>query len=640
MNQTGKKILNRFFEGIPGQGDVLLLVSPLVMTKTVLLSLHVLQAACRDAGITARVLYSNLPYSILLDGKTHNTLSRLCHLLFGERLFASAAFNRSAVAERMNKFLNPSWIPDFAWKINPDMAKQVPGVLTPFREWLDSVDWEQLESLTTQWIQAAAQRITQMRYPLVGCSTTFGGLVPAIALLNSIKKANPNTITILGGTLCEEQMAEGILSLDASIDYIFSGESESTFPAFVKKVLVGHLPKERIIYEEPVTNLDTLSPPDYQDYLDQLKQLPPPERPSPGSVELPYETSRGCWFGKCTFCSFNGKKNFYREKSPEKVIDDLKKITARHGIHTILMVDNIMPRHYFDTLLPRIPEELPDLKIRYEIKANLTLKQVQTLKKAGVISIEPGIESLSSSMLKRMRKGVTVRENIALLRYARSVNLEVLWNLVFDLPGDRLEEYQEILQLLPLLRHLPPPRYMSPLMIFRFSAFQMSPQTFGISNLRPPDVYQDIFPSHAHLEKITYYFSGDFRTQSHEHPEIIVALAKEIQAWKDSLAAYKMIPLDIMLPRLHISRKSDHEYVLEDTRGLPGRPKKQVINREQASILLVPRPQDSPVDYQWAVDAQLGLLKESWFIPLATADPELLSEFEQDYGNAIKVQKK
>lgn len=630
MKQTEKEDLDTFFEGIPEGGDVLLLVSPLVEAKRPLLGLHLLQASCRRVGITSYVLYSNLLYSIITGADTLSKISDTFYL-FGERLFTSAAFGFSGVRVCWEKFLNPSWLPDNLSKIKPHMTKQVLEVLAPHKEWFSTFDWQYLESRTTQWVQSTTQRIVNKGYRVVGSSSTFGGLVPAIALLNSIKKADPNVITVFGGALCEEEMAEGILSLKAGIDYVFSGEGDLTFPDFVKQVLAGQLPEGKIIYGEPVTDLNTLPLPDYQDYFQQLKKIPPRDLPSSNDIVLPYETSRGCWYGKCTFCSSNGRKNFYRDKSPNKVLDDLKFLNRQKGNHIIAMTDTIMPNRYFNTLLPRIAEEIPSIGICYEIKANLKLEQVLTLKKAGVKSVQPGIESLSTPLLKKMRKGVTARENIALLRYARSVGLELSWILLFGLPGEEVTDYEGMLDLLPLIRHLPPPRFLTPVALCRFSAYQTSPGLFGISNLRPSECYEGIFPLHSDLAKVNCYFTGDFKAQSYEHPEIIIALAKEFQAWKSAWAMYKMIPLEIMLPTLHITQKNEVEYILEDTRGLPGSPERMVLNRKQASILLVSRPQDSSVDYQWAVDAQLGVLMDSWYIPLATAGPELLLEFEQDF---------
>lgn len=640
MTQTTQDVLDIFFEGIPEPGDVLLVTSPLYWIKTPLLSLHLLQAACQQASLTARVLYPNLLYSIITGPGIHEKIARENYYFLGERIFTAAAFGHSAVTGRINEFFNLNHLPDHTWKMDLQMVDQVSDVLTPFYNLLNITDWEHLESRTTQWVQVVAQRIADMGYRVVGCSSSPGGLVPAIALLDAIKKSNANIITILGGALCEGEMAEGILSLKTGIDYVFAGEGEITFPGFLKEVVEGHLPGEKIIYGEAVKDMDAIPVPDYDDYFDQLKKLPIQVHPSPGNIGIPYETSRGCWYGKCPFCGYYGKKNFYREKSPGRILSALKELVRRYGNCSIFMTDNIMPPHFMDTLIPRISKDIPTINFRYEIKSNLTLEQVLSLKKAGVISIEPGIESLSPSLLRRMRKGVTVRENIALLRYVRSVKLALSWFLLFGIPGEEVEEYEETLRLLPLIRHLPPPQRIISMMIFRFSPYQRFPGKFGISNLRPADVYKDILPSYADPGKIAYYFTGDYCTQADENPEIIVALAKEFQAWRKAWVPYEIIPLEIMIPALHITQKAGDEYLLEDTRGLPGNPKQRVLNQEQASILLVPGREDSSVDYQWALEAGLGFMAESTFIPLATAEPELLLEFERQYGYSKKKDKK
>lgn len=618
--------------GIPEEGDVLLVVSPMTTTTLPVMGLHLLQAACQQAGITVSVFYSNLSYANMMGPELHGKIARDYSIFISEALFSTTAFGLPVFNRSPDKFSIPGWMPDHLWPSQHNIDKQtVPGTTAPYREWFNAVDWKHLESLIAGWTVSIARQLANLGYRVVGCSTTFGGLVPAVALLNHIKKANPAVVTILGGTLCEEVMAEGILSLKSGIDYVFSGEGEITFPAFIGKVLTGDLPEEKIIYGEEVTHLDTNPLPDYQDYFHQIEMWDPHPSSPNCFCEIPYETSRGCWYGKCTFCSLNGKKNIYRQKSPNKIINDLKVLIDKYPVNTVFLSDNIMPIQYFDTLLPRIWGEISSINIRCELKANLTLNQVIDLKKAGFISIEPGIESLSPPMLRRMRKGVTVRENIALLRYARSVNLKVIWHILFGIPGDQASDYEKMLSALPLIRHLPPPVDMFSLKICRFSKYHTSPQMFDMWNLRPAEVYNDILPAHAQLEKIAYYFTADFPAQSHENPEMITALWKEYRAWCKAWAAYELIPLEVMLPTLHITRKSHNQYILQDTRGLPGKPERMVFDREQASILLLARPQDSTIDYQWAIDAGLGITIDSWFIPLATAEPGLLLEFERDF---------
>ena len=56
------------------------------------------------------------------------------------------------------------------------------------------------------------------------------------------------------------------------------------------------------------------------------------------------------------------------------------------------------------------------------------------------------------------------------------------------------------------------------------------------------------------------------------------------------------------------------------------------IDRELTSLLLVARPIEGTANkkVRWALEGGLGIMMDSWFIPLATAEPNLLMEFERD----------
>lgn len=616
-------------EGKLAKGDVLIIVSPVVWTAEPLGGIHRLQAACQRAGETTCVLYSNLIYSNFMDIDVHTTIAVEDYFLLGERLFAASAFDLPPMGRNFNKLFDPGRVPDHIWpKHKETQMELIPTVLLPFRERLRTIDWEDLETRTRSWLQSLACQIAEMGYRIVGCSTTFGGLTPAIALLKWIKKANPGIITVLGGSLCEGEMAEGILSLNCNVDYIFSGEGEKTFPTLVRRILSGDLPKEKIIYGEIITNLDRVPFPDYEEYFQQRKHFLLNTTSAKRSSSIPYETSRGCWFGKCTFCGLMGEEHKYRKKSPDHIIKELKKLIRRYGINNIFLTDNIIPPVYLKTLFPRLAVEIPSIRLIFEIKANLTLNQLQTIQKAGVTLIQPGIESLSPSLLRHMDKGMTAQENIALLRYARSLNLSLKWNLLFGFPGDQRIEYEKMLHLLPLIHHLQPPDRMISVRICRFSRYHRSPEAFGISNLRPAEVHKDVLPGHADADKLATLFAGDYDAGSFENPGLIYTLYKELKAWRNQWASYNTLPLISQLPTLHLSRKSSDEFVLHDTRNIPGRSEKLILDKKKANLILVARPWHDSPEFQWAVDAKLGVVLDSWFIPLATAEPALLKEFE------------
>ncbi|NIM10494.1 MAG: RiPP maturation radical SAM protein 1 [Candidatus Aminicenantes bacterium] len=635
IKEAERKIVTLSLEGVLEGGDVLIIVSPTVWSISPIGSIHLLQAVCGRAGITTRVLYSNLHYLSLTGADLHKAIASEDYYLMEERLFASAAFGLPSQGRRMQEILESGWVPEHLCPKNKPIPDEfISAVISPVRDFCRAVDWECLESLTIQWLRAMAEQIVKKRFPIVACSTTHGGLASAIAFLNTIKKMDPHVITIIGGGYCREEMAEGIQSLKSSVDYIFSGEGDITFPGLAKQILAGRFPGEKIIYGEELKNLDENPLPDFQEYFDQKKSFLEDESGSGTKLitpYIPYETTRGCWFGRCTFCGFREDKNLVRTKSPEKILEDLKQLCQTYSKYSIYITDNMIVPRYYKTLFPRISAELPSLRLNYEIKANMTLDQLLVFIKAGATLLQPGIESLSSSLLKRMEKGVTVRENITLLRYARSLNLDLKWNILLGFPGDQTAEYEEMLNLFPLIHHLQPPRLLLPVRICRYSRYHRSPGEFGISHLHPAEVHKEVLPPHADLGKLAYLFTGEYDTQSFDNPELLLSLLKEVQAWKRDWVTYKFLPLASSLPKLHITRKSKNEYMLEDTRGLPGKQEKMVLDRQQAGILLVARPWHPYPQLLWALDADLGIVRDSWFIPLAAADSDLLQEFEHDY---------
>src|SRR5207237_3798341 len=110
-------------------------------------------------------------------------------------------------------------------------------------------------------------------------------------------------------------------------------------------------------------------------------------------IWLPWETSRGCWWGQkrhCTFCGLNGEGMEFRARSADRTIADLQDLLARYPECNIAMSDNIMPHSYFRTVLPQLALIRPKAEIFYEQKANLTLQKVRALARAGITRIQPG----------------------------------------------------------------------------------------------------------------------------------------------------------------------------------------------------------------------------------------------------------
>jgi ribosomal peptide maturation radical SAM protein 1 len=335
---------------------------------------------------------------------------------------------------------------------------------------------------------------------------------------------------------------------------------------------------------------------------------------------IEYETSRGCWRGqnrKCYFCGVDSANLVFRQKSEDKVLEDLELIRDNYPVSGILMTDNIVPHSYYEKLLPLLSQKKDFPSIWYQENTKLRLKDLMNLEKAQVGSVLFGIDALSTGMLRHMNKGVNARQNLLLLRNARSIGIYILWFILWGSPGDKVEYYRETLKLIPLIRHLQPPLEFLHIKLVRFSSYVEDPQLHQITNLRPMEIYKQIYPDWAEIDKLSYEFTGDYPCQAHENPEIIQEIVSEISLWKDSWKKSILAMISF----------TDH-YIIKDSR-INGENRTHIIDYAKAKEIMRYCIYNESQYQKWAVEQKLGVVVDGWYVPLVTASPELLIQFEE-----------
>ncbi len=601
--------------------DALLVVPPLAHTTWPALGPHLLQACARAAGFEVAVLYANALYARAVGPLTYAALCNApVQWLLGDRLFARAAFGAPPLGAETSRFLaEVDALGDVrsATRYVDHLSEPVEaGESGEYR--YDRATLAACEAIATRLADRLGAAIAARRYRVVGATTTFDQTAACVALLRRVKHADPDCVTILGGANCDGEMAHGVRSLDAGIDHVFAGESEASFVRFLTDLRDGAPRPGPIVRGAPCTDLDALPTPSFAEFFAQRPDVPdaPPW--------LLYETSRGCWWGArhhCTFCGLNAEGMTFRQKSPDRVIAELDALLAASPTRRVCLTDNIMPHTYHKTLIPRLPAEVPGLHLFYEQKANLTLQQVVALRQAGCASIQPGIEALDTALLKRIRKGVTARQNVALLRYACVAGLRLRWNLLWGFPGDEADAYARTLALIPLLVHLPPPQVFAPLHLDRFSPYYERPDEHGVSDLRPLPSYADVFPAHADLARLAYHFDAEYTSGTQDPDAPIAALADAVAAWQ---ARWGERP-----PVLHVRTAGAGAYQLVDTRGLGGGTSLW-LDEAMARAVLVGGPRDKVPRATWAIRNGYAADLDGWCAPLATAPVDLLQAFEAE----------
>ena len=511
------------------------------------LGLSLLKASLAPLGVSCRVLYFTLrfaervgvgPYTrVATDG------TRAIRELAGDWVFRETLFGPDAAADE--RWERDVLLARACW---PERALARPVSASFVRE------LRRARSLASAFVERCLAELLAHRPGLVGFTSVFQQHVASLALARRIKAAAPQTVVVLGGANCESVMGAETARSFPFLDAVVSGEGDLVFPELVARSLEGRplddLPgvatpgnvaalfsSGRFPNAPSVTRMDDLPLPDDSDYFEQFARSRLAATWTPG---LFLETARGCSWGEkshCTFCGLNGTTMAFRSKSPARALAELRAVTSRHPGSDLQVVDNVLDTRYLDTLLPELATSPPSSPVFWETRSTLRKEHVRLLADAGVTRIQPGIESLSDSVLKLMRKGVTALQNVQLLKWGRELGVTPYWNLLWGFPGEEPSEYARMARLVPLLHHLVPPRGVSGLRLDRFSPAFDEAERLGFLDVAPMPSYAALYPlSPERLANLAYSFTFA-RRGAGAAGEYVAPLLGAVARWKREAAA-------------------------------------------------------------------------------------------------------
>ena len=539
---------------------VLLLNMPFHALETPSIGLSLLKAGLEHTGILCDIHYLNLPFIERVCRQQDDATVPARHLaeavnlffayqelwsrfgLLGDWLFSADLFGESAggagcrveevLARQMQSWLRPPESVEADVQAWSRRALQIRAQVSPFLE----------ESLA---------RFDWGLYDIIGFSCTYQQTVASLALARRIKARYPEKTIVFGGADCEQEMGEALGRLFPFVDVVCSGKADWVLPELVRRLRagddLGDIPNLAFhrdgtscstMGQPPLSgSLDDLPYPDYSDYFSQLEQ-----NTLSGLVKsrLPFETARGCWWGQrshCTFCGLNGSSLAYSSKSAQRALAEVAFLSERYPVRSFEAVDNILDMGYFRTLLPALKASHHGLRLFYETKVNLTKAQVRLLVEAGVRGIQPGIESLSTSILRLMRKGSTSLQNIQFLKWAREVGLCVSWYFLVGVPGEDPAEYPRMAEIVRALVHLEPPQGCTLIKLERFSPYYDEREALGVCSVRPLEIYRCIYPfPEEDLAQLASSFDYDY-ADGRDPRAYVWPLVEAVAAWQGNRTA-------------------------------------------------------------------------------------------------------
>ncbi|MER5771865.1 RiPP maturation radical SAM C-methyltransferase [Streptomyces sp. NPDC001985] len=493
-----------------------------------------------DADVT--VVHANLEYADWLVARTglsaeeYDFCANSYFSGLSEWIFSAALNDR------------PRWrMREFTARLDGKVAD---GVLARTRE---------LHELAPLFVRETAARIVALEPDVVGFTTMFAQNAATLAAARAVKELAPGVTTVFGGANCDGPQGAALHRNFPQVDAVVRGEGEAAFPRLLAALAGGR--DERALagiaglcwrtsdgtcVANPM-NAAPLPPgalvaPDFGDYFERHA------RSTAGSWAEPrlvMEGSRGCWWGEkhhCTFCGLNGSFMEFRSKEADRFVDELLALVERHRILQIWITDNILDMAYLGSVAPRLAESGHDLRIGYEIKSNLRRDQLATLHAAGVSHVQPGIENLSSRVLRLMDKGVTGCLNVRMLRDAETVGTKVSWNYLYGFPGESDADYDAVIGQFPALHHLTPPAGATRLKVERFSPYFDRPELgFGIP--RPAAHYRYVYDlPEAELADLVYIFDSPRRGIT---PSCVDRLRRAVDAWADGYVRSRLTHCDL-----------------------------------------------------------------------------------------------
>jgi ribosomal peptide maturation radical SAM protein 1 len=546
------------------------------------LALGLLHARLEAAGISTRTRHFTLDYAAKVGTEGYRRLvagfPRTTDLL-GEWIFSHAVHPQDPRLDRA--YLDRTFD-------GVGRAPEGGGNLASLAAIRESVVG--LAEAAGDYVDFAAREILRHGPKVVGLTTVYQQNLATIAVATRLRTLDPSLRIMVGGANCEGPMGRALADAYPVFDVVVSGEADLLAVPLVQALLapgcgrldLGALPfvdhrasGGAFLEAALVSDLGDYLTPSFDDYFGERESLGMTEL----TIEVPLESSRGCWWGAkhhCTFCGLNGATMAFRSRLPEAVIAEVVAISTSRPGAEIAFVDNIMDHRYYTTLLPRLSEfDLP-VSLFYEIKSNVTRERVEALRAAGVTRIQPGIESLSDQVLGIMRKGVSALQNVQLLKWCMELDIGVDWNILCGFPGEDPAEYRQMAALLPLLHHLPPPSRCSEIRLDRFSPNFDGSAEAGFDRVRPYPAYFDVhrgLPAET-VTDLAYFFEADSRA-TRSLPEYSRGLVEGVDAWRSSHASSGLVLLNV-----------DGRVAVFDRRAWLSHPRTDVLDPIDADILL------------------------------------------------------
>lgn len=334
-------------------------------------------------------------------------------------------------------------------------------------------------------------------YKVVGISIIgMSQIIPGLTLASMIKERYPHLFIVLGGpifSVMTESLKGSPKFFDDYCHAIIALEGEEPLNQLLTAIKSGSplngVPS--LIYKEDgrvkrsegkvVVRFDEIPPPTFDGLPIDLYLSPYPV--------LPMLQSRGCYWGRCTFCTHSyiyGHR--YSIHQSCTMVDELESFSKKYKTRYFTFSDEAVSPHSLKDVSDLIIERGLDIRalamVRFEKKMDAGL--FDKIRKAGFIFLMYGLESANNRILSLMQKGNSKEMARDILRISREAGI---WNHLFLFFGFPTETWEEAMETIEFLKenseniHSFAPGVF---ILYRDSAIHHHPERFSITRVFEP----------------------------------------------------------------------------------------------------------------------------------------------------------
>jgi hypothetical protein len=279
---------------------------------------------------------------------------------------------------------------------------------------------------------------------VVGISVAFPGqLQPAYSLAHRIARELPGVHLTIGGPAITQLLSR--LSGDRLARAIAPFHSAILFEGEVALAELVRAPRPGVIRGEQIEDMSRLPAPDF-DGLPLDKYFAP-------ELVLPYDPTRGCYWGKCTFCHYGLAEvgtAAYRERPVDAMMMHLRELAARHEVSRFYFSqDSVSPKTAL-TLARAIRDAGVAWKWATDMRPekSLTPERCAELKDGGAIAMAYGVESAAPRVLRLIDKGVPVETVETAIENLAAAGVAVEAMCFTDFPTETAREARATIDML------------------------------------------------------------------------------------------------------------------------------------------------------------------------------------------------